>query len=166
MRNLMLVLCISAFCGSAVAADKANLLMFPVDNKPALAMHLLDDWKAKAHPGKTDLEPEKFEVHVQLWNVASAKNVIEAMPLVPYLIKGEVTAFKAVSTDDIEVAGAKAKHIIGTGTEADDGDPSNAEVFLFDVGGKVFLICAHGEGGGAAKARPSIMQMLATAKMP
>jgi len=166
MRKFILFFWIASFSVAAFAADASRQLAFAVDKKPALTMQLLPGWTAKNSADKIDLKPEKFEVHIQLWNVAKANSVAAAVAMVPEFIKSEVTEFKAVSTKDIKVAGGGAKHLIGTGSEADDSDPSNAEVFLFSVGGKVFMICAHGEGEGAAKARASILQMLATAKKP
>jgi hypothetical protein len=164
MRKLLMILGIASFCVAAWAAGTP--LSVAVDNKPALAIQLPEGWTAKNNAGTTTIKSPKFEVHIQLWHVPNAKTVADAVARVPDFIKGEVTEFKAVATSDIKVAGVGGKHIIGTGSEADDGDPSNAEVFLFSVGGKVFLVCAHGEGAGAANARASILQMLASAKKP
>ncbi len=162
MRNLMLVLCLSSL-GFVAHAGAAKPYTLSVDNKPALTLQLPDKWTAKSHDGKTDIKTE-YEVHIQLWPMFGAKTVAAATTLVPEFIKGEVTEFKTVKSEDINIAGAPAKHLIGTGSEADDGDPSNADVFLFSVGGKVFLVCAHGEGTGAAKVRAALMHVLSTAK--
>jgi hypothetical protein len=66
----------------------------------------------------------------------------------------------------VDIAGAPAKHIIGPGNEADDGDPGNAEVVLFVVGGRVFAGCVHGEFDDASRARPAMMAVLQTAHAP
>jgi hypothetical protein len=166
MRKTILILAIASFCTTAFAAGDAKPLTVEVGKKPALALQLLEGWSAMTKGVTTTLKSEKLEVHVQLWNVPKVSSVAASVSLVPALIKGEVTDFKTTSSEDIEVAGGKGKHLIGTGTEADDGDPSNAEVFLFPVAGKVFLICAHGEGKGAEQARAPILEMLATVKKP
>lgn len=165
MRKTMMIIVFASFCVAAIAAGTNNLMTVFVGQKPALTLQLLEGWTSTSKDGKTNIA-SPFEVHVQLWTVPNARSVADATALVPEFIKEEVAEFKGVTTKNIKVAGGAGKHIIGTGSEADDGDPSNAEVFLFAVGGKIFLICAHGEGEGAAKARASILQMLATAKKP
>ncbi len=165
MRMTIFALAVAAFCvGTQTLA--ANPLTVAVDTKPALSLQLPDNWSAKSKDGVTTIKAGKYEVHVQLWPVAKAKSVQEAMPMVAELIKGEVSDFKAGKAGNLTVAGGAAKHIVGTGTEADDGDPSNVEVYLFSVGGKVFLLCAHGEGHGAANARGDITKVLSTTAKP
>ncbi len=157
-----MVFAMAAFCCFAV--EKKEQLAISVDGKPVLTMQMSEGWTSKLDNDKTILKPAKAGAHMQLWQVAKAKDLAESLALVAEVIKSEVTGFKAAETKDITVAGAPAKHLIGKGTEADDGDPSNAEVFLFAVGGKVFLLCAHGEGDNASKQRADILALLATAK--
>ena len=88
------------------------------------------------------------------------------MDSVAKTIVGEVTDFKSTDVKDIKIAGAAAKHVLGTGKEADDGDPSNTEVFLFTVNSKTYSACVHGEGIDAEKLRPSVIRMLDSAKAP
>ena len=167
MRQALLILGFAAFCATAVAADKSTTLTVVVDQKPALTLQLPGDWTTKEFKGgKIRITPANAPVHIQLWNVANAKTVADALPLVAEVVKSEVTDFKAVESKDVTLGDASGKHLIGTGTEADDGDPSQAEVFLFAVGGKVFLVCAHGEGEGAAKVRAAVLDVLSTAKQP
>ena len=167
MQKTLVALALAAFCLAAGAADTATTLTIAVDKTPALVLQLPAGWTSnEGKDGRSILVPPKRGAHLQLWSVAAAKTVAEALPLVPGIIKGEVTDYKAVETKDITVAGQPAKHLIGTGTEADDGDPSNAEVFLFAVGGKVFLLCAHGEGVSASRQRAAVLDLLATAKQP
>ena len=156
---------LALFCATAFAADNSHLLNVSVSEQPALKLQLPEGWSSKSKNETTELS-SPLEVHVQLWNVPNAKSVKESLPRVGEIITGEVIDFKVVEAKDITVAGAAAEHIIGTGTEADDGDPSNVEVFLFSVGRNVFLVCAHGEGKGATKARSAILAMLATATKP
>jgi hypothetical protein len=84
----------------------------------------------------------------------------------PQIVKDEISGFKADSSSDIVVAGAPAKHLIGTATEVDDGDPSNVEMVVFSVGQHIFLECAHDDADGAAKRRNEILKVLNTAKAP
>jgi len=67
---------------------------------------------------------------------------------------------------DMLVAGAPAKHVTGSGNEADDGDPGNAEVVLFVVRGRVFAGCVHGEFDDASRARAPMLAVLRTAQAP
>jgi hypothetical protein len=64
---------------------------------------------------------------------------------------------------DLVIAGAPAKHVTGSGNEADDGDPGNAEVVFFVAGGRVFAGCVHGEADDSSKARAAMMTVLNTA---
>ena len=166
MRRTLMILGLASCCIATLAADKAKTLTVSVDKKPALTLQLGDGWTSKVKGDKTSISSPKIAVNIQLWPVPNAKTVAAAIALVPGMIASEVTDFKTVATKDITVAGTPGKQIIGTGTEADDGDPSNAEVFLFSVGGQVFLLCAHGEGDNAAKQHATILEMLATAKQP
>ena len=80
------------------------------------------------------------------------------------IIKSEFLKFKTNMVMDMIVAGSPAKHVTGSGNEADDGDPGNAEVVLFTVGGHVFAGCVHGEADDASKARAAMMTVLRTAQ--
>ncbi len=163
MRKLVVMVFVIVAC-CCYAEEKKEQLTLSVDGKPVLTMQMAEGWTSKIDKDKTILKPAKAGAHMQLWQMAKAKDIAEAIALVPEVLKSEVTDFKATETKDITVAGAPAKHLIGKGTEADDGDPSNAEVFLFTAGGKVFLLCAHGEGESASKQRNDILALLATAK--
>jgi hypothetical protein len=166
MRTIAMILGIASFSMAAFAAGNSKPVTISVDNTPALKLQLPAGWTSTSHSRSTDLVSPKFDVHMQLWNVQDAKTAVDAIALVPAIIKDEVIEFKTVATKDIQVAGSVGKHIIATGTEADDNDPSNVEVFIFSVAGKVFLLCAHGEGDGASKARASILRILATVNKP
>ena len=79
-------------------------------------------------------------------------------------IHDEVHDFKAVKVEELTLAGKPGKHVIGVGSEADDGDPSNAEVFVFVVGSKVYMACVHGENTAAQELRPMAMKVINSAK--
>ena len=149
---------------TAAASTSVRLTVF-ADKEPAITLQLPVGWTTKeGKDGKIVVVPTGVAVNMQIWNVPGAKTVADAIPLVPGIIKGDVTDFKVVETIDIVIAGTPGKHLIGTGTEADDGDSSKAEVFLFTAGGKVFLFCVHGEDTITAQQRADILALLATAK--
>jgi hypothetical protein len=130
---------------------------------PALSFQLPAGWKTAVKDARMQLiVPEKNDVFV--WPLADTATVTAAMPKVSALIVGEVKNFKVTSQEDLTIAGSPAKHLVGTGVEADDGDPSNAEVYLFTVGRQVYLACVHGEGADAATLRPTVIKVLNTAK--
>ena len=168
MRTAILIAALVAVCNIGLAADPAQgtPLTVSVDKKPALVMTLPDKWTSKDSEEKTILIPEKKYPHIQLWNVKDAKSVEDARSKVADIIKSEVTEFKVKESKDVTVAGSTGCDIVGTGAEADDGDHSNAEVFLFAVTGKVFVLCVHGEGDEAAKQKSNVMQILGTVKSP
>jgi hypothetical protein len=164
MRLVHIVLVLISLGNAVFAAENSNVTTVPVGNKPALSLRLPPGWTSEYDGVQTNINAGQFGVRLQLWNVARARSVKEAFPLVAETIKGQVLKFKPRQTAELPIAGSAGKHLIGTGTEADDGDPSQAEIFLFSVGEKVFLLCAHGEGKGPASAREEILKMLATAR--
>ena len=83
--------------------------------------------------------------HVEFWLVPGATSVNQAVPRVGEQIKNEFNDFKANTTMDLTVGGSPAKRLVGSGTEADDGDPGKADVIVFKAGGHIFVACAHGE---------------------
>jgi hypothetical protein len=166
MKKILALLALASMSLAALAGGGQDMTLRDQGNKPVLGLRLPAYWSSDGKAGKTTLMQDQWDVHIQLWSLDNVRSVQDAVAMVPDLIKDEVTHFKARTRKTIKVAGAPAEHIIGHGTEADDNDPSNAEVYLFTVGGKVFLLCAHGEINGAAKARNAIIKMLASAKRP
>ncbi len=100
-----------------------------------------------------------------IWTV-SAGTLDEAATRVPDVIKGEFTEFKLTDTKILTVAGAPARQLTGSGNEADDNDPGNAVVVLFQVGGRVFAACVHGEDNPSPALRKFMMATIQTAKAP
>ena len=135
-----------------------------VDGKPALALQVPPDAKVTLSNGYVNIHTSNMSLHV--WAVPKAKTVAKALPRTAEIIKGEFIKYAITSTEDITVAGAPAKHVIGAGNEADDGDPGHAEVVLFKVGKHVFAACVHGEFDDASRARAPMMAMLQTARTP
>lgn len=131
--------------------------------KPAFSLTLPAGWDAIQAEEKTVIHPGAKHPHIQVW-ATNAKDLAAATTDVAALIVSEVTHFTPTTTTDQTIAGAPAKLLIGTGEEADDGDPSNAEVTLFSVNGVVYVLVNHAEGDGAAKKRADITQALASLK--
>jgi len=147
---------------SAFAQEKNAALL--VDGKPAVVFQIPSFAKVTSSNAYVNIHTSNLSLHV--WAVPTVKSVGEAVPLAGHLIKSEFVKFKPNTITDLVVAGAPAKHIKGSGNEADDGDPGNAEVVLFVVGDKVFAACIHGEFNDAARAHDPMLAVLQTAHAP
>lgn len=106
------------------------------------------------------MTPQRFYI----WTV-DEPTVDAAVAKVPHILKPEFVAFHQTAAEDTTVAGVPARKLTGTGTEADDGDPGDAEIVVFAMGRHVFVACVHGEGIPAYK-RDLMMSALATAHAP
>jgi hypothetical protein len=161
MRNLAYVfLLFVAFLASAQGAT----VTLSLDGKPALALTVPVAAKVTSSNGYVNIKTTNMSLHV--WAVPQAATANDALPRAAELIKSEFIKFQANATMDMTVAGAAAKHVTGSGNEADDGDPGNAEVVLFVVGGQVFAACVHGEFDDASRERAPMMAVLQTAHVP
>ena len=147
-----------------VGVKNTECMTISVDNKPVFKMILPPKWSSKKWRNKTILIPPAKYPHIQLWCLTKTKNIKDAVSNISELIKSEVLKFKISQNKDIAVAGVMGKHLIGTGLEADDQDPSNADVYIFSANSKVFVLCVHGEGDEAAKQRNAMKQILSTVK--
>ena len=65
----------------------------------------------------------------------------------------------------LTIAGTPARRMMGTGTEADDGDPGDADVIVFKTGENYFIACTHAESLQAA-AQEWMLHIVQTAKAP
>jgi hypothetical protein len=146
---------------AAVQSMSATLL---VDLKPVLSLSAPWPGKQTSTNGYLRIEATNLTLHV--WAVPNAKTANEALPRAAEIIKSEFLNFKTNAIMDMTIAGAPAKHVLGSGNEADDHDPGNAEVVFFVVGGRVFAGCVHGEADDASKARAAMMAVLKTAQSP
>lgn len=164
MRSLLLVLALASSTALAAVetAPQAASLQATVQHgaKPAFTLTLPAGWDALQANEKTVIHPGAKHPHIQVW-ATPAKDLAAATADVATLVVSEVTHFVSATTTDVTVAGALAKQLIGTGEEADDGDPSNAEITLFTVGGVVYVLINHAEGDGAAKKRDDLTHVLA-----
>jgi hypothetical protein len=143
----------------ASAEDKTVTLS--VDDKPALALQVPSAAKLTSSKNYVNIRTTNMSLHV--WFVPKAQTVKAAEMRAAKLIKSEFVNFKTSSAEDLVIADAPARHVTGSGDEADDGDPGHAEVIFFVVGGHVFAACVHGEFDDAARARAPMMAVLQTA---
>lgn len=142
------------------AADSAATLALSAGGKPVASAPLPTGWKTAAAGEKITIIPAQGRPHIQVWPVA-AKTVAEAETGLGALIISEVKEFEPAAKSDLTVAGKPARQLSGTGVEADDGDPGNAEVTLFTIGAQVFVLASHGEGPGVADRHDDLAKLLA-----
>ena len=145
---------------------ETNPVVVASDGKPAIALQLPKGAVVKTTDGRTDISAPDALLFFQLWHASKAKSLDDAVGMVSGLLeKWDVKGFKLTATKPITVAGSPAKQLLGTGTEADDGDPSQAEVIVFSVGDKIFVACTHGERNEPAE-KKAMLAALQTAKQP
>jgi hypothetical protein len=149
---------------SALASAQDTNVTLSVDAKPALVLKAPAAAKVISTNGFLRIQTANLTLYV--WAVPNAKTANDALPRAADIIKSEFLKFKTNAIMDMVIAGAPAKHVTGSGNEADDGDPGNAEVVFFVVGGRVFAGCVHGEADDASKARAAMMAVLNTAQTP
>jgi hypothetical protein len=162
MTSLLTSVLLISLGGLASAQDTSVALS--LDGKPALVLRVSPAPKVTSSNGYVNIKTGKMSLHV--WAVPDAKTAGDALPRAAEIIKSEFINFKTTSTMDMDIAGAPAKHVTGSGNEADDGDPGNAEVVFFVAGGRVFAACVHGEFDDASRARAPMMAVLKTAQAP
>lgn len=165
MRKSLLTAVFAGIFSAACAAETTTPLTLPsADKKTAITLQLAAGWKTFPNKdGSVSIDIPNRNVHIEVRALGQA-SVEEAAKQVTDLVKSQVTHFKVTESKPVLVAGAAGQQLTGTGEEADDGDPSNADVYLFSVEGKVFMLCAHGEGDGSVKNRPLVTTLLASVK--
>ncbi|HEY3854381.1 MAG TPA: hypothetical protein VGO67_08325 [Verrucomicrobiae bacterium] len=145
-------------------ASAQEAVTLAIDGKPALVLQAPASAKTTFSNAFINIKTAKLALYI--WAAPDAKVAGDAVPRVGELIKSEFVKFKTTSVKDISVAGATAKDVIGSGNEADDGDPGHAEVILFEVGDHVFAACVHGEFDDAFREKEAMMAVLKTAHAP
>ena len=121
--------------------------------------------EARCTPTDGRLHVEATDRNVDFWLVAGARTVDEGIARVGQVIKPEFEGFKATSSTPLTVAGEPATRLTGSGTEADDGDPGEADVVVFKAGGNIFIACTHGESILSAS-RQWMMTLVQSARTP
>jgi hypothetical protein len=164
---MTLVTCLIAGCSEESGEGEVA----PAENGPSateggmagITLEVPSPWVARSEGNETTFwRPEGW--HFTLYVLPAGKSAEDAVDEVAEIIADKVTDFKVTETADVAVAGRPAKRLVGTGVEADDGDPSNAEVYVFSLGGRVRVACVHGEGDAREKLRPMALGVLEQAK--
>lgn len=163
MRTLLLAIALASST-TLMAMEPAPQALVQHNAKPALSLTLPSGWDAVQVEEKTVIHPGAKHPHIQVW-ATKAKDLAAATADVAAIVVNEVTHFVPGTSTDLTIAGAPAKQLIGSGEEADDGDPSNAEVTLFTVNGVVYVLVNHAEGDGAAKKRAELTLALSNVKL-
>lgn len=149
----------------AAAADGVSIAI-PAKGAAAFTVTAPAGWSAAAGAdGSTTLIPAEKRPHIQVWAV-DKKDIDQAVADLATILVPQVKDFVATQRSEITVAGAKALLLVGTGTEADDGDPSNAQVTVFTAAGKVWILVSHGEGPGAAERATDVAALLKSVAKP
>ena len=149
--------------GSYVLAAERTITVL-ADKLPALELAVPSEADVSTVQDKTIIHTTNMYLYV--WPVAGARNLNEAHARLREVIKGDVVKFSVSATNEITVASAPARHLIGTGFEADDGDDATADVVIFAVGKHLFIACVHGEGNDAVRERAPMLKLLQTARIP
>jgi hypothetical protein len=163
----MVLMLVSVFSVNAAEEAKKNAptkVTVTSAGKAVFDFQLSSGWTSKPYNKELILIPPAKYPHIQLWHVEGAKDVASAEKDIAKIITSEVIKFKVKESKDIKIAGSDAKKLTGSGLEADDQDPSNAVVYLFNVNSKVFVLCIHGEGDEASKYADPMLKMLETIK--
>lgn len=151
---------------SSAESAATNVVAITVQDTAMLALALPSGGKAYTRGTRTVVRTPNSDVFFELWPVAGAKTVDDALARYVDLLKQEdVRDLQVTGTREITLAGAPAKVITAAGVEVDDGDPGKAEVVLFAAAGRVFLACVHGEQMTAAETK-SMLDVLQTARRP
>ena len=146
---------------SYARAQETNLTV-SVAGAPTLVLRIPKDANVTVTGNHTVIQNPNTTFH--LWSLADSKTPEEALPHLQEIIKGEFINFKPTATNDMVIAGNPARHVSGTGNEADDGDPGAAELVFFSAGKHVFAACAHGEFDDALRRSKIMLVVLKTAK--
>ena len=162
MRFFMFALAVVLSAATALAEEKN--VSIPVGGTPVLTLDVPKSAEVTTTKGKTVIDSKKLTMYV--WVVPNAKQVADGVAHVGEVINDEFRNLAVDTTKTITVAGSDAKHLMGRGNEADDGDSGPADVVVFAAGGHVFVACVHGEGTQAARERDAMLGVLKTAKAP
>jgi hypothetical protein len=134
---------------SALASAQDTNVTLSVDAKPALVLKAPAAAKVISTNGFLRIQTANLTLYV--WAVPNAKTANDALPRAADIIKSEFLKFKTNAIMDMVIAGAPAKHVTGSGNEADDGDrgrwPCVCRVRAWGSGRR--FQSAGGDDGGA-----------------
>lgn len=171
MRALLIAalsLAVALVCGCASgggsAADQtSNLCALQVGGRNVLFLTAPSVAESTMKDGFLHLKSREGEV--EIWRIRGAQSIDDGVRRVDKEISSEFKKFNPTKSTPLTIANAPATRLEGTGTEADDGDPGDADVVVFKVGDNIFIACTHGENLPAS-ARRWMMSLLQTAQKP
>jgi len=121
------------------------------------------DFKCVSGDGTLHFTGPKYEV--EFWLMPGVQTIEAAIPLVKTQIADQFKDFKLERTNDLKIAGAPAYELLGSGHEADDGDPGDADVIVFKVGDRIFVAVNHDESLTPA-GQQGLLSLVQTAALP
>jgi hypothetical protein len=144
----------------AVGLSAADLSI-PAKGEAAFTVSAPEGWTTIAgYEGSTTINLPQKHPHIQVWKVAGKRTVDEAATDIAAILVPQVKDFVVEQRSDVRIAGGKALLLVGSGTEADDGDPSKAQATVFAVAGAVWVLVSHGEGEGSSERAADVATML------
>jgi len=162
MRTFSIGIILLSIVSYGFGADRTVTIL--ADKTLVLKLVVPSEAEVTSIKDKTLIHTTNMFLHV--WPVPGARTINEAQTRLGDVIKGDVLKFSASVTNEIMVAGLPARHLMGKGVEADDGDDATADVVIFMVGGRIFIASVHGEGNDASRERDPMLKMLQTVKNP
>jgi len=162
MKAFIVAVVIASLAYCAVAEDRTITVL--ADKEPVLELTAPANAQVTLIKDKTVIETTNMFLYV--WSVAGAKTLDEAQARLDDTIKVDVLKFSASVTNHITLADSPARHLIGSGLEADDQDNATADVVIFKAGNRLFIACVHGEVNEASKEREPMLKVLRTARPP
>ncbi len=129
--------------GGQAPAAGSKACVLRVEGRDVLRVSVPADAECTATEGRLNLKaPDRY---VDIWVVPGAHTMSEVSAGAGRVITPEFHEFKVKTTVQTTVAGKAAERLTGSGTEADDGDPGEADLIVFGLGDRVFVACTHGE---------------------
>lgn len=162
MRILSIGVLFLSLASCLSAQDRTITIL--VDKTPSLELAVPPETKVTPWKDKTVIQTTNMFLYI--WSVTGAKTVNDAQDCLADVIKGDVRKFTASTTNEITVANSPARHLMGKGVEADDGDDATADIVIFAIDSRIFIACVHGEGNDASHEREPMLKLLKTAKSP
>ncbi len=148
---------LALIAASLPAAD----LSIPAKGEAAFTVSAPEGWTTIAgFEGSTTINLPQKHPHIQVWKVAGKRSVDEAAADITAILVPQVKDFAVEKRSEVQIAGGKGLLLVGSGTEADDGDPSKAQATVFAVAGAVWVLVSHGEGEGASERAAEVAAML------
>ncbi len=133
----------ACFSVSAMKERAASEFVMPAGGKDVL---LLMARGAACTTKDGELHLTKGDMRMHVWLVPDAKTVEEGVSRIDRVITPEFTSFTPTHTTIVAIGSpGSSTHVLGTGYEADDGDPGTADAIVFMVDGRIFVACVHGE---------------------